>query len=304
MRRESRLGEPPRPTLMKIHLVTYATPRFRLRQLVLGWSARLNRVADTVTHWTPEKLLSAGFEDRCNDIKLTERGSGFWAWKPFIIDAKLREVPEGDIVFYCDVGRRYPFKQLRGTIDPYLRWLNLHKHYVMPGLLIPWKGPMSMWTKRDAYVATGMDSHEIHTAIPIQASFSFWRASNDARIFASEWLDFSSKRALISDDPSIYGLSELPDFHEHRHDQSLLTLCCLRHGLKGLDIGNQMPPIDTQHPSEIACLLSGGKSACIPIAGHILNVLAWPMERIEARLRRKVSFGQPIPEPLVHSNPD
>ena len=104
---------------MRSHLVTYATPRFRLRQLVLGWSAKFNRVADTVTHWTPEKLLSAGFEARCKDIKLTERGSGFWAWKPFIIDAKLREIPEGDVVFYCDVGRAYPFKQLTNSITPF-----------------------------------------------------------------------------------------------------------------------------------------------------------------------------------------
>jgi len=289
---------------MRIHLVTYATPRFRLRQLLLGWSARLNPVADTVTHWTPEKLLSAGFEVRCKDIRLSERGSGFWAWKPFIIETKLREVPDGDIVFYCDVGRSYPFKQLRSTIDPYLQWLDLHKQSAMPGVLIPWKGPMSMWTKRDAYVATGMDKKEIHSAVPIQASFSLWRANDVTRTIAKEWMDLSSQRTLISDDPSTCGFPELPDFHDHRHDQSLLTLCCIKHNLKGLDIGEKMPPIDTQNPSEIACLMSGGKSTRIPIAGHILNILAYPLERIEAGLRRNVTFGQPLPDPLVHSNTD
>jgi len=287
---------------MRIHLVTYATPRFRLRQLVLGWSARLNRVADTVTHWNPEKLLSSGFEDRCKDIKLTERGSGFWAWKPYIIEAKLREVPDGDIVFYCDVGRRYPFKQLRGSVDHFLGWMNIHKQSVMPGLLIPWKGPMSMWTKRDAYVGAGMDKYEVHNAIPIQASFSFWRAGNDARIFASEWLDFSSKRALISDDPSICGLPELPDFHEHRHDQSLLTLCCLKHDIKGLDIGHEMPRIDTQHPSEIEDLITSNNAINLTLLGRTLRVLVWPLEKMEFHMRKKVSFGTPLPEPSPRSN--
>ncbi len=289
---------------MRIHLVTYATPRFLLRQLVLGASARLNHVADTVTSWTPEMLRDAGFEDRCKEIKLSERGSGFWAWKPFIIAAKLREVPEGDLVFYCDVGRHYPFKKLAGSIAPLRAWMATHQQTILPGLRIPWKGPMSMWTKRDAYVLTGMDSPEVHAAIPLQASFSLWTASETSRAFVAEWLDLASRRALISDDPSTCGVPELPDFHDHRHDQSLLTLCCLKHGLKGLDIGNQMPPIDTQHPSEIARWINGGKPEEPRLAGRVLKVVAWPIEQIEARLRLKVSFGQPIPEPSIHSSPD
>lgn len=60
---------------MRIHLVTYATPRFRLRQWILGASARLNGVVDTVTSWTPEMLLKAGFEERCKEITRSECGS-------------------------------------------------------------------------------------------------------------------------------------------------------------------------------------------------------------------------------------
>jgi hypothetical protein len=294
----STFAAPPR-----IHLVTYATPRFRHRQWILGWSAKANHVVDTVTHWTPEKLLKAGFEERCKDIKLSERGSGFWAWKPFIIQKKLVEVPEGDLVFYCDVGRNYPFKKLKGSLAPLLAWMSTHQQVILPGLRIPWKGPMSMWTKRDAYVFTDMDSPEVHAAIPLQASFSLWTTNETSRAFVAEWLDLASRRALISDDPSACGIPELPDFHDHRHDQSLLTLCCIKHGLKGIDLGNQLPPIDTQHPSEIIRWMSGGKSERESLAGGVLRILAWPLEQIESRLRRKVSFGQPIPEPPIGTHP-
>jgi hypothetical protein len=270
---------------------------------VLGASARLNGVADTVTSWTPEMLQAAGFEERCKGIKLSERGSGFWAWKPFVIDAKLREVPEGELVLYCDVGRNYPFKKLSESIAPFLEWMATHRQSMLPGLYIPWKGPMSMWTKRDAYHFTGMDLPEVHTAIPLQASFSLWTASENTRAFVAEWMDLASRRALISDDPSTCGIPELADFHDHRHDQSLLTLCCLKHGLKGLDIGNQMPPIDTQHPSEVARWIISGKSAPVPLAGRLLKLVVWPVEFLEARLRDKVSFGQPIPKPSFHNTP-
>ena len=288
---------------MRVHLVTYATPRFRLRQWVLGASARLNGVVDTVTSWNPEMLLAAGFEQRCKDIKLSERGSGFWAWKPFVIDAKLREIPDGDLVFYCDVGRTYPFKQLAGSIAPFLEWMATQGQPMLPGMYIPWKGPMSMWTKRDAYQFTGMDAPEVHRAIPLQASFSLWTANEATRAFVAEWMELASRRAMISDDPSTCGIPELPDFHDHRHDQSLLTLCCLKHGLKGLDLGNKLPPVDTQHPSEIIRWMSGGKSERESLAGGVLRILAWPLEQIESRLRRKVSFGQPIPEPPIGTHP-
>lgn len=208
----------------RIHLVTYATPRFRLRQLILGASASLNGVADTVTSWTPEMLLKAGFEKRCKDIKLSERGSGFWAWKPFIIQKKLIEIPAGDVVFYCDVGRIYPFKKLESPITPLLEWMTNHGQTVMLGVRIPWKGPMSMWTKRKAFVPKLMDLTEYHRATSIQASFSLWQSHATSLNLADEWMTLSARRDLISDDPDDSELNPLPDYHENRHDQSLLSL--------------------------------------------------------------------------------
>jgi hypothetical protein len=279
-----------------IHLVTYATPRFRLRQLILGWSARVNRVADTVTHWTPEKLLSAGFELRCKDVKLAERGSGFWAWKPFIIEAKLRDVSEGDLVFYCDVGRLYPFKLLSQPVHPYLQWMDEQDQDVMPGIEIPWDGPNLSWIKRECLVAMGMDCPSVHFASPIQASFSLWRASERSRQFAARWMNACAQRALVSDDPSGMGLSELPGFRGHRHDQALLTLCCIADGIHGLGIGIERPDIDSRHPSAVSRMRFGKKPGYPSVFGRILRGGIWPFERVEQKLRGKVRFGRSIQE--------
>ncbi len=280
----------------RIHLVTYATPRFRFRQLVLGASARINGVADTVTSWTPKMLLKAGFEKRCKDIKLSERGSGFWAWKPFIIDAKLHEIPDGDLVFYCDVGRIYPFKLLDQPIAPFVRWMDDHRQDVMPGVKIPWNGDTSVWTKREALVATGMDRAEIHATPPVQASFSIWRAGPQSQEFIGQWLELCTQRSLISDDPSGEGLSELPGFRGHRHDQALLTLCCLKHSLAGLDLGSQEPSIDTRHPSQVSRLRFGESAGGSSPAGRVLRAAVWPVEQLEQRVRHTVKFEKSIQE--------
>jgi hypothetical protein len=276
---------------MRIHLVTFATPRFRHRQFLLGWSALANKVLDSVTNWTPKQLLAAGFENRCSTIRLSERGSGFYAWKPFIIQKKLEETPEGDIVFYCDVGRTFPYKLLSGSLQFFLDWMKVHEQSVMPGIKIPWGGPMSMWTKRDAFVSMSMDTPSVHATAPIQASFSIWINGLDSKEIVAEWMNLSAQRQLISDDPSVMGLPELSGYKEHRHDQSLLSLVCLKHGTEGMDIGCDMPSVDAKHPSEVARLLSG-KTAESTAQGRLVAGLASVVERLEWTARKRIKFNE------------
>ena len=279
---------------MRIHLVTYATPRFRLRQLVLGWSARLSHVADTVTSWTPEMLRDAGLENRCKDIKLSERGSGFWAWKPFIIDAKLRAVPDGDLVFYCDVGRRFPYKILEQSLTPFLQWMKQNGQDFLPGLSISWRGPLSVWCKRDAFTLTEMDTPDAHAAASVQASFSLWRGGSASRDFVDQWLDMCSNRQLISDDPGICGHPEFPEFHEHRHDQSLLTLCCLKNSTRALEMGGQPAPIDTRDPSQVLFFLYRTPPHNASLPWKFLKVMIRIMESLEKFLRRFLKFNHDL----------
>jgi len=288
---------------MRIHLVTFATRRFLIRQMILGLSARLNGVADSVTSWNPNALSKAGFCQELPEIDLAARGSGYWAWKPFIIFKKLREIPDGDIVFYCDVGRRYPFKTLEHSVGPYLDWMQKHGQDVMPGLSIPWRGPMSMWTKRVAFMEIGLDTEAAHRSIPIQASFSFWRAGASSRALCAEWLHLAAQSQLINDDRSPSPNKQLPDYFEHRHDQSLLSLCCLKAGIAGIEVGTTMPTVDTQHPNEILVLL-GHTREKIPLAGRCLTFAANALSSSERLIRKRIKFGKDRPEPNTHTVTD
>jgi hypothetical protein len=281
---------------MRIHLITYATPRFRLRQLILGWSARANGVVDTVTHWTPQKLLAAGFEDRCKDIKLSERGSGFWAWKPFIIDAKLREVPNGDLVFYCDVGRLYPFKLLDQPINPYLDWMNQVNQDIMPGVLVPWDGTNSHWIKRSALASMSMDHENVHNSTPIQASFSIWRSGIKSSQFVDYWLNTCAQRELISDDAADGNVNELPCFRGHRHDQALLNLCCISKKIKGLSVGLIKPSVDTKNPSEISRYHFSENREYPLLMGKLVRKISNIVSLFEKIIRKFVKFNHEINE--------
>lgn len=281
---------------MRIHLITYGTRRFRHRQWLLGWSAKANQVVDTVSHWTPEKLTSAGFEERCPEIKLSDRGSGYWAWKPFIIQKKLEEVPSGDIVFYCDVGRLYPFKILDQPLLPYINWMREHDQSCMPGIEIPWDGSTSVWTKRETLIHLNMDKPHIHQQSPVQASFSIWQKTSQSEEFISQWMEWCSQKKLISDDLSTDHIEELPEFRGHRHDQALLTLCCLQKNMLALNLGASAPTIDSKHPSQVSRIRFAPVKGYPSMTGKLFRLAIWPIEQFEQRLRRKLTLGKVIHE--------
>jgi hypothetical protein len=279
------MSHPPR-----IHLVSYATPQFRHRQIILGLSARLNGVVDTSIAWTTNKLKSEGFAERVPGIGLDERGSGFWSWKPFIIQKHLNELPEGDVLLYCDVGRIYPFKLLDQPLNPYLRWMEEQGQEVMPGIEIPWDGPMSHWTKREALLFLDLDRPEILGASPLQASFSVWKSGDFSKRLADKWMNLCARRNLVSDDPSTSLLGEHSDFRENRHDQALLSLLCIKEGVSGLFLGKERPCIDIRNPSQVSRVVF--EENPIGIAGRILRVMVYLIENLEKIIKKIILYNK------------
>jgi hypothetical protein len=93
------------------------------------------------------------------------------------------------------------------------------------------------------------------------------------------------------DDPNTGGEPNLDGFKGHRHDQALLTLCCLRDGVRGLRVGAEHPGVDTRNPSAMADLAFGTGGACVGIAGRSLAVLAGCLGAMESTIRKRIRFG-------------
>jgi hypothetical protein len=282
---------PIRFTTLPFHLVSYATPKYRHRQIFLSASALANGVVATSVSWNPQKLIAAGFSEMASDISLSERGSGFWAWKPLVIHKALELIAENDVVLYCDAGRKYPYILLDTPLNPFVTWMDVNQQDIIPGVFIPWNGSMSVWTKNDAFAGTGVDNPAARAAAPIQASFSLWRNTQTTKSFVKEWLSWCVRRDLISDDPSTGGKAESPDFKAHRHDQSLLNLCCLKHGIKGIDIGLAEPAYNERDPSQILKNVFGTDPHVTP-SGKAIALATKPLQFIEQSLRKRIAFGK------------
>jgi hypothetical protein len=219
---------------MKTRLVSYASVRFARSQERLCASARRFGI-DAVRGWTRADVEASAFyagHPARRAILDRPRGSGFWLWKPLIVEAALDEMADGDILVYADAGLEFV-----GDLSPLFELcaakgglLLFDGHYDDVGG--PGPNVCAKWTKRDCFVLMGCDEPRFHDGRMLDASLLVLRATDRARAFVREWRGWCEDARLLTDDENVCGRPNLPAFVDHRHDQSILSLLALREGVE------------------------------------------------------------------------
>ncbi len=224
-----------------IHFVTFATPAFRLRQWFLNLSAHWFGRADSVHVWTKDRLTNAGFLSLHPELFPDSKGFGWYAWKPWIILQALNQANDGDLIIYQDVGRREPvlISQALQSWDSYLTELG---YPCIAGVRIPDWGPNRLWTKQSAFRSLGLSGPRYEEASQVQASWSVWRKNHTTEAFIREWAELCQNLSLVGGQLEHGIEGEVVGFHEHRWDQSLLTMLTLRDNLPTLGTSDRRNP--------------------------------------------------------------
>jgi hypothetical protein len=63
------------------------------------------------------------------------------------------------------------------------------------------------------------------------ASFLVLGKTEHAQRFVCDWLEHCLHSAIVTDEPNVCGLRNLPQFIDHRHDQSVLAVLAAREGI-------------------------------------------------------------------------
>ncbi|UJR17653.1 hypothetical protein I4U23_004549 [Adineta vaga] len=155
------------------------------------------------------------FVDRNENILNHKKGAGYWLWKPFILFQELYLARDGDIIVYSDAAVNFIanisyLTKLTDIQDIIIFKLNGRKE--------------SSLTKRDAMIILNVDKPEYTTTSASLASYIVVKRSFSSLRFVSEWLTYSQDSRAIMDNGNVLGSSNYPDFHAHRHDQSILSL--------------------------------------------------------------------------------
>lgn len=184
------------------------------------------------THYisfNPNNLDSVFSEQYKHLLNNNIRGFGFWMWKALILKQTLKIAEPGDIVAYIDSGNNvinnvnYIFNECinNGIVlfenrdGNYQRQVHLNRQ----------------WTKRDTYVLMGLDHPKYHDGVQVDASYQFYLKNERSIKFIDEYLSYCENENIISDLPNITE-QNFPEFKDHRHDQSILSLMAIKHNIK------------------------------------------------------------------------
>lgn len=238
-----------------IHLVTFSDDQMsRSRRLCIESALKYGVDRTAGPHYfdpgleyrdgfTPEWLKSQPIYDQMGADWWTQRGVGYWLWKPYIIDLVMSKLRDDDYLVYSDAGVEF-IDNIRHVIDRMDQDVFLFGNN--------WEH--AHWCKRDVIEAIWPDrpvlGHMLDIWYPFgkqaQASVIVIRASEWSRKFVHEWFNWCGSAThiydvknwgrpikesrLIDDSPSI--APNHSEFREHRHDQAILTTLAYREGVK------------------------------------------------------------------------
>lgn len=200
--------------MAKIHFLCFGDSKMQPSLRRIEREARETGWFDTVTvineHWFDKDYLQL--------VKPTlyMRGFGYMRWKSYVVRRKMKEIDDGDIIFYADAGCTIN-RNGHARFKEYIQLVNKNE----AGMLFfeHEKEYERTWTKMDLLVYTNYQGNKKQ----LWSGGFILRKTPKTVDFSEKWYDLCNNHfELITDSPSI--LPNDPSFVENRHDQSALSV--------------------------------------------------------------------------------
>lgn len=156
----------------------------------------------------------------------SERGFGYWQWKPYLIRRVMDRMEEGDYLIYADAGctlnpRGIPRlkEYLQMVTDSESGSLGFDQHF-----------REAEWTKADLFDYFGVWGNPKYTEHgQVATTCAIFQKKPISQNIIDIWFYIENfKHNLVTDAPSI--IPNVPNFQEHRHDQSVFSLLMVKYG--------------------------------------------------------------------------
>lgn len=230
------------------YVVSFADSRLHRSLTRLVQQARSMEVFNHI-FMLNEKNLPADFRDCFKDrLVFGSRGFGYWSWKPEVILMSLEKMNLGDCLLYVDAGCHLNMRGRKRLLEYFEIVKEQETGIVAFQANPPSVGNSSLlhdgrklvdqpnyrWIKGDLFDYFNMRSDErVVNAQAIGAGIILIKKCDASAAIIDEWRGIIRDRfELLDDTPSIS--ENLEGFIEHRHDQAIWTLLCLKHDVRTL----------------------------------------------------------------------
>jgi len=209
---------------MKSLLINYATERF-FKSQKLNSASGITHGLSGVIQWSSQDI-DQKFKEANKKILDLPRGAGYWLWKPYFILKSLSLVDAGDIVFYSDAGAVF-IRDVNPILDICKESSSGVTTFRLSG-----GHKEGEYTRREVMEKIGVDSEKVRKSNQHMASFCLFRKCTYTVDFLNSWLSYCRQPDIITDTAG--DISSFPEFKDHRHDQSVLSLLIKKNNLSPL----------------------------------------------------------------------
>lgn len=211
---------------MAVHFCTFGSlPNYRRSLMMIHKEAARSGYFSSVNIYTQDNIPST--EEEKEFMKAYPRGYGYWVWKSTIILDQMEKRPENDFIVYADAGCGIR-PGVKHTLD---RWIHLTREHPTHRLAFQINTIEKEYTKDELFSFLNCDTDDVKNTCQYMGGVQIYQNTPENKEFLRKYkqiLSFDNYH-YISDEPS--RLPNAPNFKDHRHDQSVLSLMYKLHGV-------------------------------------------------------------------------
>lgn len=214
---------------MKTWFLSFADRRFKSIDLIRKEAVNLGFFDNIITgdQQLFEKWYRLKYKERFKD-----RGYGYWQWKSYLIRRIMDRMDEGDVLLYADAGCKLNTDGKERLVE----YFDIVKQSSSGILLFDQHYPEAEYTKGDVFKYFGVSNDVAYTQHgQVAGGIVMICKGYVSQQFINElYYICHNHYELITDSPSI--ALNFPEFKEHRHDQSIISLLAVKYDATELPI--------------------------------------------------------------------
>lgn len=201
-----------------IHLITYGNDKYENAKKRLYKEAENTGWFNTITLYSPNDLDDQ-FKNKFKNILKIKKGAGYWIWKSYIIQKKLKEINENDILIYLDAGCSIN-KKGKERFDQYIQHLNKNDEAII-SFQMPHQE--KKYTTKEIFNYFNIDlDNEIANSGQIIGGVRIMKKCNKLiKLIELESKVYHENPLLVTDH---YNNKQEKYFIDNRHEQSIFSL--------------------------------------------------------------------------------
>jgi hypothetical protein len=150
------------------------------------------------------------------------RGYGYWIWKSYLVNKKIKEIREDDILIYCDAGCTIN-RDGKQRFDDYIQMIKNNEFGILSFQMTHLE---KNWTKEDVF--KHFDAYDLADTGQLVATVIILRKNQHTSKIVDLWCETCINNKSLIDDS--INLKNIYTLYDHRHDQSIFSIIRKKYG--------------------------------------------------------------------------